>query len=432
MNLIIILLIIVCTVAAPLSPGHATQMSSPKSNVNKHIVILCLSPGKGGVKTHCMGLYRLLDQLNLNPLLIMQYDDQVAQAFEKKSAARIIFYKLPKPTKNLLSTSACTGTLLYKTNHFMCFLKNICTTYNVQLIHANYPWDLPPLKILKQQLPIKIIYTLHSDAPAYQKNLSICDSVICLSSITLKKLVAEGNVKNIPFYEGEPVFNEQPYISFIASQEKQEFFKQQFNIDIQNRTVCTIISNFYACKNQAVAIKAFATLINKYKTPACLILAGYGACQQACMKLARKLSLLHKDVYFLGYINDPIRLAYHSDIIVNTSTRDAFPITLLEASMLKKPIIATFDTGANRIIINNKTGLLFHHDNPGELADCIQTYINHPSLRSRLAEECHKHALHNFSYQHNIKKLLHIYLEMHVLSKDHPLFMEKNNEYKKI
>ena len=95
---------------------------------------------------------------------------------------------------------------------------------------------------------------------------------------------------------------------------------------------------------------------------------------------------------------------YHSDIIMNTSTRDAFPITLLEASALKKPIIATFGTGANRLIIKNKTGLLFHCKQPQELVNCILQYANNAQLRADLANQCHHYMLDNFTYQHNINK----------------------------
>ncbi len=389
--------------------SSSALFSKPSGRKNSaHVLVLYVAKGNGGVKTHCFYMCKMLKNMGLNPIIVMNKEEAAADPdFVSRIQGKCILYKSPKHKHNSLTQAE-----IKKTKHFIHFLDKVCFKHNVQLIHANWECDLPALKVIKKKRPVKIVYTNHSDAAKWQDSHTCCDAVISVSYLATERLASEYFRKKIKFYDGQPAFDERPYINFKDSRSKREFFKACFNIDIGDRLVCSIVANFYDCKNQTIAIQAFSELIKKHNVPVCLMLAGAGKALGTCSRLAVELAVFNKDVYFLGYIDDPKSLMYHSDIILSSSRMESFGISLIEASALKKPIIATYGTGATRLIINNETGLLFHWNDSAELVNCMLTYIHDKGTRERCAERCHQYVHDNFTYAHGIKKLMRIYQDI--------------------
>ncbi len=399
--------IIFFTIVAFFTTSHGicqTPLSSDQSsNTKQHILILCLTTNKGGILSHCFNLYSIMEALHLNPVIII--NSAAKEALHKANLinARYIQYKPIKVAnkKKLTNEQACLS------EHFKTFVIDVSKDYKAKLIHANLPWELPGLASIKKVFPIKIIYTIHDDNRGWQKDIALCDAIMCTSNITTDILKKNPSLLHIPIFFTPPSFDEQSYLNFTPTTNKTAFFNQ-FNIGLKERLVCTIPSNFYPCKNQQIAIKALDVLIHEKKLPICLMLAGYGHSKSTCELLVKKLNLANH-VYFLGYVADIKSLLYHSDIIINSSEREAFSIALLEASALKKPIIAPFDTGTNALIKNNQTGLLFHSSQASELADCIAAYTQNVVLRNKMAQQCHDFMLNNFTYAHNLESTKNIH-----------------------
>ena len=70
-------------------------------------------------------------------------------------------------------------------------------------------------------------------------------------------------------------------------------------------------------------------------------------------------------------------LAYSlADVVVSSSIEpEAFGRVSVEAQSMGKPIIASNIGGSKETIVNKKTGFLYRHDDPRELAKCINTVI---------------------------------------------------------
>ncbi|MBM3893279.1 glycosyltransferase family 4 protein [Candidatus Dependentiae bacterium] len=372
-----------------------------------HIFILCLTNNKGGIRSHSFGLYSMLENMGFQTTMIIRNNAPAAFEKVKKLNANYLVYT---PAENTSDDTKKPPTLteIYESRHFINFMKKACQKYSSSIIHANFPCELNALYGLKKDLPVKIIYTIHDEDPSWRKNISQCDAVISVSSVVADILKKQHAYNQFPLFYTHPIFDEKPYLSFKPKTTRQDFFKNNFKIDTNNRLICTVVSNYYPCKNHEVAIKAFDLLIKQQKMPACLLLAGYGQTENKCSRLIKKLKL-SKHVHMLGYVNDVKSLMYHSDIIINSSIHDSFPITLLEAASLGKPIIATRGTGTNSLVQDGKTGLLFNCHNPNELVNCILQYTHNPDLRKKLARQCHEYLLNNFTYLHNVKNLLAIY-----------------------
>ena len=70
-------------------------------------------------------------------------------------------------------------------------------------------------------------------------------------------------------------------------------------------------------------------------------------------------------------------LAYSlADVVVSASIEpEAFGRVSVEAQSMGKPIIASNIGGSKETIINKKTGFLYKHDDPRELAKILNTVI---------------------------------------------------------
>jgi glycosyltransferase involved in cell wall biosynthesis len=80
---------------------------------------------------------------------------------------------------------------------------------------------------------------------------------------------------------------------------------------------------------------------------------------------------LKGDVIYTGFRNDISRLVSGSDFFVLPSVKEGFPLVVLEAMALKKPIIATDCCGPADMIDDGKTGYLVPVANPVTLSDKI-------------------------------------------------------------
>ena len=85
---------------------------------------------------------------------------------------------------------------------------------------------------------------------------------------------------------------------------------------------------------------------------------------------------LNKKIKFIENCKE-MPLAYSlADIVVSASVEpEAFGRVAVEAQAMEKPIIASNIGGSKETILNKKTGFLYKHDDPRELAKNLNTVI---------------------------------------------------------
>ena len=85
---------------------------------------------------------------------------------------------------------------------------------------------------------------------------------------------------------------------------------------------------------------------------------------------------LNNKVKFIQHCKE-MPLAYSlADVIVSASVEpEAFGRVAVEAQSMGKPIVATDIGGSKETIINKKSGFLYKHDDPRELAKMLNTVI---------------------------------------------------------
>lgn len=95
---------------------------------------------------------------------------------------------------------------------------------------------------------------------------------------------------------------------------------------------------------------------------------------------------IEKNTIFLGQRVDVDELYSLMDIFVLSSHREGFPRTVIEASAMGKPVVATNIRGCREAVEDGKTGLLVPVKNPAKLAEVIIYLLENPEKAKQMGK----------------------------------------------
>ena len=161
---------------------------------------------------------------------------------------------------------------------------------------------------------------------------------------------------------------------------KQEKLKKEWNLD-PNKFTILMPGRLTYWKGQEKFIEALNILIEDYNfTNFQAILLGSDQGRKVYAKklysLVERYSLTKK-IKFIDHCRE-MPLAYSlADVVVSASIEpEAFGRVAVESQSMCKPIIASNIGGSKETILNKKSGFLYKHDDPRELAKYINTVIH--------------------------------------------------------
>lgn len=378
------------------SPSEVQELIS-----NMRVLQMYTNLGFGGARMYKLNLYKLLRENGCSIFMLFGEDKKTASDFESQ---QLPHYLWDTPANNedecdrILSLAAA--------------IETVCRKENIQIVHCHLPDEVYAAKIVARTLPIKIVATLHGNKQYLRRRLKNIHGAIGVNAEITTLLQQSDHqrklgIKNIEWIA--PFINEDLFLNYQPGLSRTEFFKNEFGIDIKNEPIITNVSNFYPCKNQKAIIHAAAALVHQKKRPIHVMLAGVGKCMQESQELARKLQV-ENYVHFLGYTNKIPDLLFHSDIKVMASLEDSFPLAVMEAACMQKPVIGTLGTGMIHMIQHGKSGLLFNPKSPRALVSLIEKYLDNPPFAQECARNIHAHWKNNFSSDACLKKLASVYV----------------------
>jgi len=157
-------------------------------------------------------------------------------------------------------------------------------------------------------------------------------------------------------------------------------------------------------KNPHHAILAFGVI--KRKVPnAQLIIIGTGEEKQKLKKLAERLRLT--DVYFLGKVSEEEKIKWmqRAWILISTSMKEGWGLTVTEAAACKTPTVAYNVPGLKDTVRHMETGILVEPRNIKELANAITLLLTDETLRTRMMENAYRY-VSTFNWNYSTKKFL--------------------------
>ncbi|MFC3204449.1 glycosyltransferase [Alteromonas oceani] len=103
-------------------------------------------------------------------------------------------------------------------------------------------------------------------------------------------------------------------------------------------------------------------------------------------------------VTFHGQVNNVRELLSKIDVLVCASHQEAFPVSILEAMAMQKPIVTTNVNGIPEAITNNEHGLLVEAKEPEQLAKAVLQLLDFPEKAAKLAKNARERVVNEFSF----------------------------------
>jgi glycosyltransferase involved in cell wall biosynthesis len=190
------------------------------------------------------------------------------------------------------------------------------------------------------------------------------------------------------------------------SEEKIRTFRQNFGLSPGVKLV-GMVGRLVPVKNFGLFLRA-AKQVMDLGIKAKFALIGDGPLRSELQKMAADLRL-SEHVVFTGFREDVLQVVSILDVFVLCSNSETFPLALIEAMALKKPVIATNVGGIPEIIDHMVNGWLCPPGDELSLANSIIHLLTHEEKARELSNRAYQKVVTTFTLKGMTDKLLDVY-----------------------
>lgn len=179
--------------------------------------------------------------------------------------------------------------------------------------------------------------------------------------------------------------------------------------NFENFTIINVGSLSYV-KNQLTLLKAVSYLKEEHNIHSIkLILVGDGPNRNEIENYVNERNLSN-NVKITGFSYNVIDYLLESDIYVSTSVDESFGLSIVEAIMVGRPVIASAVGGVPEIIVNEKYGLLYSDCyNEIELAEKILHYYANYEIREQISQNSRIRAVEKYEVTNFVENTWQMY-----------------------
>lgn len=246
------------------------------------------------------------------------------------------------------------------------------------------------LILVKLFLKIKIIVSQRVD-PFSCKKLTdkiriglykFCDGLVCQTEEALKFFNSKTIKKTNATVIANPILN---------------VSKEQWSLKNNDNYILSLGRIDFVQKRQDVLIEAMKLVLRKYPNEKLLI---YGNGDEKNLEKLNKLisdNNLNTNVMYMGVTKEPLKILKQSKMLVLSSAYEGIPNAILEGISVGVPIITTNYSpgGVEKLLTNEKSGLIVPCNDPEKLALAIETYLENPLFSEQMAKNAFN-SLSNF------------------------------------
>ncbi len=262
------------------------------------------------------------------------------------------------------------------------------------VLHSHSSWVfLAPCALYKIFHPkIRTIHTLHTDTQykvrGYKKKIleflfSKCDYVTFVSKDLMQKFDRSYDMRTQKrvIYPGVKVKS--------IKESDVNRFRDKYELWDKGPIISFIGPLVWKMKVEGVRrlINAFE-IVREKCSKAKLLIIGDGNLRMDLEKVVKEHNM-EKDVIFTGFIDNTFVPLSIIEIYTHISLQEGFPIALLEAMSMEKPIIATEIGGIPELIKNGKNGILVEPV-PKKIAQTIVSLYNDKNRMRALGKNAKK------------------------------------------
>lgn len=302
---------------------------------------------------------------------------------------------------------------------FLKDLMNYCKTNNIDLIHAHLPGANLYGSVAGRILGIPVICTLHNEMKiaGYVERFGSIKRLIIRSLATRYVAVAEYMRQD---YITKGKFSPQKMVTIYNglsdSYAQTTFDLDAFKRDIafhEGEVIITNVANFRPPKGHRILIEA-AHLVHQAAPNVKFLLIGDEGDGSIIGYVRDRIKEwgLADNVKLLGFRKDVYDILRRSDIFLLASTSEGLPISVVEAMLASKPVVATAVGGLSEIVQSGKTGYLVEPNDPKAMAETLLNLVKDPKLRSEIGSQGHQYAVATLSIESMINQYQKLYREL--------------------
>lgn len=163
----------------------------------------------------------------------------------------------------------------------------------------------------------------------------------------------------------------------------------KFEFKVLEKEECPTVSYFGRLKKYKSVdhlLRAFA-LVKKSVPNAKLHILGRGDFRPSLEQLAKELGV-ESDCTFFGFVSeeDKVKLLSRAWCVVNTSMKEGWGITNIEANAAGTPVISANSPGLRDSVKVGLSGMLYEYGNIDELADKIKQVLTDKATQEKLSQ----------------------------------------------
>ncbi|GBE40190.1 putative glycosyltransferase EpsD [bacterium BMS3Bbin09] len=224
--------------------------------------------------------------------------------------------------------------------------------------------------------------------------------IICVSQGVMDTLVERGveSAKCVVAYNG--------ISSETVTRRSPDEIKSEWGIpegDLLIGTVGSLIRR----KRIRDLIEAIGMIEGKTGCSVKCLIVGEGPERENLVELAEKSGLGNR-VIFTGFQSDAISYINAMDIFAMPSEKEGFPRVVLEAMLMRKPVVAARIRGTEELVVDNETGIMYKKGAVKDLAGCLAKLLLSPQLREDMGMAGKERVVDNFFIERYVEQVSNI------------------------
>jgi len=367
---------------------------------NKKIKVLqAIRQGKvGGGESHILSLVKNIDKTRFDPLVLSFTDGQMITELKNTGIENFV---IPSEKAFDLVTWNKVKTLMQQEQ--------------VDIVHIHGTRAASNIYWAAKNLNIPVVYTIHGWSFHNDQSLIVKKARIFFERWITQKTdynisVSASNQKtgqdNIAHFQSTVIYNGIDLEKFDPNSVNRKCLRSELNIPA-DAFVISFIGRITIQKDPLTLVHAFKNVVEKYPK-AILLIVGDGDLKEETKRLAKNIGL-EKSIVFENFRADVADILFSSDVYCLASLWEGFPIGLLEAMAMQKPVIASKVDGSKEIIEHKKNGILIDPKNIQMLAGAMYELIENESLRIQLGNAARKTITESFDVHKMTKRIEAIY-----------------------
>jgi glycosyltransferase involved in cell wall biosynthesis len=142
-----------------------------------------------------------------------------------------------------------------------------------------------------------------------------------------------------------------------------------------------------------------------------LLLIGIGPDEAKLRQLTQQLEI-SEAIVFTGFIQDMLPVYSDLDLVVQTSSTEGLPNVILEAMLMRVPVIATDVGGTSEVIDSPDVGTLIEPDNAQMLVAELKSFLDTPDAYRNKLDRAEQRIREHFDSDQRLQTMAALYREL--------------------